>query len=92
MDKLKQKGLECKQSKSWLKDWEWNTPQCRTGRTKGTAHIKAKDYGKTFDLAPLTNRYVKKFKEELKREYRSVKRSEKHKLKSEIEQSILDEF
>lgn len=91
MDRLKQIAKHCKISKVWLKDGDWHTPSQRRWKSRGTAHIKAEDYGKVFDLAPITNKYVKKLKQELKVEYRAVKRSENNRIKQEIEQILLED-
>ncbi len=85
MDKLKEKGKEIKMQKAWLRNFEWTG---RRGRHYGPAHIKAEDYGKILDLVPVTNSYVKKLKQEMKREYRSVKRGEKQEIRKQILRSI----
>jgi len=91
MDVLKQKGKDCKAEKAdLLRRVVFEEGQSKEFR--GDSHIKEENYGEPLinGMHPLTNRYVKKMKEDLKREYRGVKRGEKQKLKKEI-QSIIDE-
>jgi len=89
MDRLKQKGKDCKMAKTSFRDGEFLS----SGKWKsyGAVHIKDKDYGKFLDLCPITNRYIKKLKQELKAEYRAVKRGENQKLKREIDAILLEE-
>lgn len=91
MDKIKLKTNHCKAVKSAFKSHE----QKQNGRfrTFGPAHIKAKDYGTTNwgTCFPVTNRYIKETKEDLKREVRSAKRSYKQDIKKEIAQILLEE-
>ncbi len=89
MDVLKQKGKYNKMVKSSFKSFEFNG---RKARQFGPVHITEEDYGSSRGgLMPLTNTYLKKIKDELKVEYRAVKRNEKHKLKMQIQQDLLDE-
>lgn len=90
MDKLKQQGKWAKFIKSGFK----KSIKTRDGHWKsvGPVHIKDEDYGTTNlgSMFPMTNRYVKKVKRDLKTEYRAVKRGQKHKLKLEIEEMLLE--
>ena len=56
----------------------------------GPVHITEKEYGMSNGYSPLTNKYVKKIKKDLKREYRGVKHSEKQQVRKEIEQTLLE--
>lgn len=67
---------QTKWAKSIKRSGPWNGPE--------GVHIKAEEYGKTFDLFPVTNRYIKNLKLGLKIECRAAKRGEKHRLKKEI--------
>lgn len=91
MDVLKQKGKDNKlHKKSLLK--RLVSFEGGKARFEGESHITEAEYGQPLinGMHPYTNSYVKKFKNELKVEYRAVKRSEKHKLKKEI-QELMEE-
>lgn len=92
MDVLKQKGKHCKLVKSTFKDYV-KTKSLKY-RAIGPAHIKEGDYGTPGinGMHPITNRYVKQVKADLKREYRATKRGEKHKLKQEIEDILTEDI
>jgi hypothetical protein len=89
MDELKLKGKECKVVKSsLLKRVDFDSGNVRF---TGNNHIKDEDYGKLIVnncSTPFTNKYVKKVKDELKRDYRAKKRALKQRLRKEIEAEI----
>jgi hypothetical protein len=87
MDRLKQQGRWAKFVKSQFKS---HLGREEGFRPYGPTHVKAKDYGKIFDVAPFTNKYVKKVKQELKAEYRAVKRSERNRVNKEIQEILLE--
>jgi len=88
MDELKQEGKRCKIVKSsLLKRVDWKGGKVKF---KGKSHIKQKDYGAFVinGMHPLTNRYVKQVKAELRAGYRAKKRSIRQKVKKEINSEI----
>lgn len=89
MDRLKKQGQWAKFVKNTFRNAE-KTPDGKWKYT-GSTHIKQSEYGIIYDEAPYTNRYVKKVKEELKKEYRAVKRSEKQAVRKEIEEILLED-
>jgi hypothetical protein len=89
MDRLKQQGKWAKFIKNSFRNPEETADG--TWKYSGSAHIKQSEYGVIYDEAPYTNRYVKKVKEELKKEYRAVKRSEKQAVRKEIEEILLED-
>lgn len=89
MDELKQEGKMCKVVKSSL----LRKPIWKDGgkvKFKGKSYILQKDYGQFVlnGMYPLTNKYVKQVKSDLKRGYRSKKRSIRQRVRKEINEEI----
>lgn len=88
MDRLKQQGNWAKFCKTSFKEAEKTSP--RGYKFTGPTHITQAQYGTSPSGVPLTNKYLKKVKEGLKREYRAVKRGEKQLVRKEINSILLD--
>ena len=85
MDMLKQKCKDIKQQKRALLKQCVLTADGKSYKYVGKSHISERDYGTHRNgLFPLTNRYVKKRKKEMKIELRAVKRGAKQKIRKEM--------